>query len=183
MSEEIKETFIEVIESDENLATPVDRKKMTGSMIEILPIPSAQSFCIKLGNTIEKCFNEYIVRMGVEIISDTMLDNRQADLYFEYNDDLYYFESKNNVNLDSEKSPAVSGKIFQMEKEVDIVGCLSFRAATKKELSKWASGKLVSYLYGYNDFFEIFEDKLEKNEYNEILNCIGNVYKKMLGAK
>ena len=49
MSEEIKETFIEVIESDENLATPVDRKKMTGSMIEILPIPSAQSFCIKLG--------------------------------------------------------------------------------------------------------------------------------------
>jgi len=116
--------------------------------------------------------------MGSDIISETILD-RQADLYFEYEGTEYYFECKNNVNLDTEKSPDVVNKLTRMITEVDIVGCVSFRADTKEQLSKWAKPDLKPYLYGYNDFFAIFDDDLKPQEYKQILSCIGNIYIKI----
>ena len=177
MSQMILNTFIETIESDKKLVAK--EPKLSGSMVEIIMvIQSSQSLNIRLGNTIECCFNNYIRRKGAEIVSSKMFKDKQADLYFSYNGKTYYFESKNNVNLDTEKSLATANKIAEMSKKVDTSGCVSFRASSKQELCKWAKNELKPYLFGYNDFFAIFEDSLEKDEYEKILEIIRKIYPK-----
>lgn len=53
----IKDIFIKTIKNDKRLIS-LQNEKNTGSFIEILNIPSNQSFVIRLGNTIEDCFKK-----------------------------------------------------------------------------------------------------------------------------
>jgi hypothetical protein len=171
----IKDVFIKTIKNDKRLIS-LQNDKNTGSFIEILNIPSSQSFVIRLGNTIEDCFKNY-VKEKATIVSETINSN-QADLYFLYNDLTYYFEVKNNVNLDTEKTKDVENKLFKALEKVNVVGCLSFRSATKEELNKFSKSALHKYLYGYNDFFKIFNEYLSKEDFEEIINTIKDVYVK-----
>jgi hypothetical protein len=175
LSEIILETFLDIINKDKNLSS-IKEKKENGSIIEILGLPSAQSLSIRLGNTIEDCFKEFSIRMGAEIISDTILDNRQADSYFEFDDCSYYFEIKNNVNLDTEKTKAVIEKITEAKKIVDVSGCVSFRSKNKDGLKRFAKPSLREHLYGYNDYFNIFEENLTDKEYKIIIDCIREIF-------
>lgn len=169
----IKEIFIKTIKNDKRLIS-LQNEKNTGSFTEILNIPSSQSFVIRLGNTIEDCFKNY-VKEKATIVSKT-INASQADLYFLYNDLTYYFEVKNNVNLDTEKTKDVESKLFKALEKVNVVGCLSFRSATKEELKRFSKPALYKFLYGYNDFFKIFKEELSKEDFEEIIDTIKNIY-------
>jgi hypothetical protein len=173
-SNKIREIFEEVIKNDINLVKKQAIKE-TGSFSEILPIISSQSFLIKLGNTIEKCFQLYVKEINGETIN-SVINGSQADLYFIKNNVKYYFEIKNNVNLDTEKSIAVVKKITDMWKYADISACLSFRKATNEEFSKFSKPILQPYIYGYNDFFDIFGDYLSETDFDEIIEEILAVF-------
>jgi len=170
----IKEIFINTIRGDISLKKE-QSKKETGSFAELLGFPSVQSFSIKLGNTIESCFRNYVLSKGI-VLSKGSLGGHQIDLLFEYEDTKYYFEIKNNVNLDTEKSIAVVKKITDMWKYADISACLSFRKATNEEFSRFSKPILQPYIYGYNDFFDIFGDYLPEADFNEIIEEILAVF-------
>lgn len=169
----IKEIFTQTIKGDKNLVNK--KHKESGSFLEILGIPSSQSLTIKLGNTIEKCFKNYITDKGAKVLFLTK-HGRQLDLHFSFGGTTYYFEIKNNVNLDTEKTKAVINKLEQMKDIAEIRGVLSFRASSKKELEKFAKPSLRSYLFGYNDFFSIFGENLTNENFDDILKTIKNIF-------
>ena len=175
-SNKIREIFEEIIKNDTNLVKKQSIKE-TGSFSEILPIVSSQSFLIKLGNTVEKCFQVYIKEINGETIN-SVINGSQADLYFIKNKVKYYFEIKNNVNLDTEKTTSVVNKINLALPLVNIAGCLSFRNDRKEKLFKFCKPKLKDYIYGYNDFFNLFEDELDEKDFSIILNTISSILKK-----
>lgn len=143
--------------------------------MELLFPQSQQSFCIKVGNCIEKCFKEYILSKGIELFDKIEIKNegvRQADLFFIYKNKKYYFEIKNNINLDTEKAPAVLHKLNGAD--VDIKGVLIFRFDKKENC--FIHKCFDEYVYGYNDFFSIFNDELTAENFEKILNLLRRKY-------
>lgn len=97
---------------------------------------------------------------------------RQADLYFKYNNKKYYFEIKNNVNLDTEKTKEVKEKLDLAE--TDVKGILTFRFDKKENC--FIKKTFYNYIFGYNDFFSIFNENLTKEEFNSIIALLRNKF-------
>lgn len=97
---------------------------------------------------------------------------RQADLYFKYNNKKYYFEIKNNVNLDTEKTKEVKEKLDLAE--TDVKGILTFRFDKKENC--FIKKTFYNYIFGYNDFFSIFNKNLTKEEFNSIIALLRNKF-------
>ena len=149
-------------------------QKQTGSMVELLYPNSLQSFCIKVGNCIELCFKNYIKSKQL-LLSEKISINgieRQADLYFKYNNKKYYFEIKNNVNLDTEKTKEVKEKLDLAK--TDVKGVLTFRFDKKENC--FIKKTFYNYIFGYNDFFSIFNENLTKEEFNSIIALLRNKF-------
>lgn len=150
------------------------RTKLSGSMVELLYPNSLQSFAIQMGNCIEKCFKNYILSKKISLQDTIEINNetRQADLYFKLNEKTYYFEIKNNINLDTEKTKEVLEKIECAN--VDVKGVLTFRFDTEK--NSFIKKSFSSYVFGYNDFFKMFDEKIDKEEYKNIICLLKSKY-------
>lgn len=173
----VKDLFIDTIKNYK-FGKP-KQKAITGSMKELIcPEANYQSFCIKLGNCIELCFNNYIKSRNAIIIDKTItIDNnkRQADLYFEYNGFTYYFESKNNINLDTEKIIDVNTKVAFAP--TDFKGVVAFRFLENDEIPNNLKSKFTKCeLCSINRFLSIFNDKMSKEDFNEIISLIRKIY-------
>lgn len=150
------------------------RTKETGSMAEVIFTTSIQSFNIQLGICIEKCFKDFVHRKNISTIEKIQIGNeeRQADLYFVYNEKKYYFEIKNNINLDSEKRQDVIDKIKNAN--TDIKGVLTFRYNKRENCHIDKLPKDI--IWGYNDFFSLFGEELTEDDYNKLITLIRRRY-------
>lgn len=180
----MKEIFKQVIKNWEFNGKP--KNKITGSMKEvIIPDDGFQSFTIQLGNCIEKSFNEYVKSKGASIVSDSITidgEVRQADLYFSYKGNTYYFESKNNINLDTEKTKDVNTKVINAP--TDFKGVVTFRFVNKEDIPLNLLRKFVyCKIYTINDFLKIFGEEITEEDWNEIVEVIKEKYKEFSNQK
>ena len=81
-----------------------------------------QSQSIRFGKIFEKFIKDLIKSRGYELINEGLIDvyetgsktnkgKKDLDICFIKEETIYYFESKLNLNLDSEKSKATDNKI------------------------------------------------------------------------
>jgi len=170
--EEVKNTFF----------NKKNKTEETGSFLELLKLPSSQSISIKIGNVLEKSYNKLIFNInGVENIKDGMISNHQIDLLFLYNNCIYYFEIKNNINLDTEKTRETFNKIKDVEgallKKYDNVvsKILVNRFPTKEKMKFFKNPISKNDLIGYSDFFDLFNVSVSEAEWKEFFNYVGEV--------
>ena len=178
----IRDIFIDTIANDKRLL-PRKNKKLKGSFKEVIfgCIDEMQSFSIRCGNTVETCFVNYLTSKGISLIESPFRHDK-PDLYFIYNGQKFYFEMKNNINLDTEKTISVANKILRFQEEGAISGCLTFNTLstsfdTEVIKSLHCKEPLASLLYGYNDFFNIFGENLSREEYSEIIAEFNKVWR------
>jgi hypothetical protein len=155
----------------------------SGSFVELLfPTTSAQSINIKMGNVVENSFKKFVAETAKNLIEEEKNNiNNQLDLLFFYNDFIYYFEVKNNLNIDTEKSKATSNKISEIQNYLNkkygekvIAKALSARYDTIKNIKNTK----IKYInktntYGYSDFFNIFEISVSIKEWEEFFKKVG----------
>lgn len=171
------------------LDDPYDPKtaKKVGSFKEILfpDIFSTQSVSIRLGNIMEKVYNDFILLCGIKDLRAANPRNQvghQLDLLFECNDIIYYFESKLMGNLDTEKSKVTMDKIWNVERY------LKSKYPNNKIVAKMLCGRFArradvfgvklpvspEHIYGYAEFFELFGIQVSKEEWNDFFAGIGD---------
>jgi len=146
------------------------KKKNTGSMTEIMGLPSSQSIAIKMGNVLEEAYNKFVDEKAQSIRKELQKQvPHQIDIAFIFGNIVYYFESKANLNLDTEKSKVTIDKVKEIEKKLKelypsyrvVAKCLSSRYRTGKETKNVKTNIIpLESIYGYKEFFEIFEESL-----------------------
>ena len=166
--------------------------KITGSFIELLDVPRYQSICIKLGTIFERSINYYInnneINVDNMITIHPKINNKQIDCIFKKDNTIYYFEIKNNINLDTEKSKAVYDKVLEIEKYLKnlypeskiISGILTMRFSNRDIINrcnivKKPIDKLI--IYGYTDFFSIFNLDMDEEYFMILINNIKEILK------
>ena len=111
------------------------------------------------------------------------IGSHQVDVLFEYKNTIYYFESKNNMKLDTEKSIKSKDKLIYIRK------FLKRKYKSKKIICKFVNMWVYnsdnmdyikspihkSDIYGYVDFFHIFDINVSKREYNKLLSSIKKI--------
>lgn len=188
MFKEFKEEFLKRV-SEINY-----EKKETGSLSELIFSSSQNSFLIKIGKSLEDCFNKYSESRSERNLKPYIKEHilqyfgkqRDLDILFEINGKIYYFEVKSNLNLDTEKSKATADKVIEIgeflrvhfpEKEV-IYGVLSGRYGRRSEINHPIKGILKDIkLFGYKDFFEIFDLTVNTDEWEDMFKEAGKYYK------
>jgi hypothetical protein len=166
--------------------------KITGSFIELLDVPRYQSICIKLGTIFERSINYYINNNEINVVNmitmHPKINNKQIDCIFKKDNTIYYFEIKNNINLDTEKSKAVYDKVLEIEKYLKnlypeskiISGILTMRFSNRDIINrcnivKKPIDKLI--IYGYTDFFSIFNLDMDEEYFMILINNIKEILK------
>lgn len=121
-----------------------NKKRDPLSLSYLIDRTLSQSNCIKLGNGIEKIFQDIIMKYTkfTNIKPKNLKGKREKDHLFQNSKDkiIYYSELKSNINLDTEKSKSTC------EKCIEIVEELKLQYPTYK--IKWC---LLSYRYKHND--------------------------------
>jgi competence protein ComGF len=154
-----------------------------GSFRELLfPTTSMQSICIKMGNVLENAFNIFVKENAENLKeSEASIRGHQLDLYFKYEDTIYYFEVKSNINLDSEKGPATIDKVNDIKSylkdkygENVVAKVLVSRHATAKNLTNVNRAIFnKDSVIGYAEFFKIFGVEVSKNEWEDFFKKVG----------
>lgn len=161
-----------------------ETKKEKGSFCELLyrDLPSMQSINIKMGNCLERTW-----KLLISEESDVVFDARkkilghQIDILFHKNEETYYLESKNNLNIDTEKTIATYNKLvtirnFLEEEERQNV-------FSKVLNNRYSYGYLVkdfkypitqNDIMGYSELFEVFNVSVDKLEWENFFLDIGN---------
>lgn len=206
--------FKKIILKDVNNIKIFKSVKITGSFMELLDIPRYQSICIKLGQIFERSINSYIEQqdnngVGNRINLETEplpgeirnlqnmikihpnINNKQIDCIFKKDNTIYYFEIKNNINLDTEKSKAVYNKVLEVDEylknlypELKIIsGILTMRFSNRDiiniyKIVKKPMDKLI--IYGYTDFFSIFNLDMDEEYFMILINNIKEILKRNL---
>jgi hypothetical protein len=154
--------------------------KSSHSICAQLNLPSSQSCVSQLGFKTENTINQYInTYKNIKNMKNIYykIGPHQIDIIFEYQNVIYYFESKNNMKLDTEKSIKSKDKLIFIEKYLKqkykskIIIC--------KFLNMWISNSdtmnyikkpiIKSNIYGYSDFFSIFNINVSQKEYNKLI--------------
>ena len=162
-------------------------KDENGSFCELLKFPnlSKQSVSIKMGNVLEKIYNKFLNSFdGVENLKpvNKNISSHQIDLLFKKEDTIYYFESKLNLNLDTEKSKATINKVKTIESYLTkkypnnkIVAKLLSSRFDKSENVKFIKEKYIkkSDVFGYSDFFKLFDIMIRIKEWEDLFSEIG----------
>jgi len=151
------------------------KKKNNGSFGEIVwrHRPSHQCHNIKLGHVVEAVWNDSVksVDNNFKLIDDDRIDiggtSTQMDVLFvdDQSKKVYYFESKNNINLDTEKGPATAEKVEKVRNALEgkysgydvIAKILTGRYSTTSVIPKnlFKNNLTKDNIIGYNDFFEL----------------------------
>ena len=158
--------------------------KETGSLLELLNLPSSQSTVIKIGNIIEKSINEFIENFNgvtnLKNIHGDMINFRQIDTLFKYKKKVYYFEIKSNMNMDTEKSLQCKHKIEIVNtflkkhyKNFDVISkFLSVRYPNAEEVKYFKNPIEKHMIYGYADFFKLFNIKVNNKMWENMFKKI-----------
>lgn len=115
---------------DVNLKEKVKDLKLTYMKSSILiacglpKVVSTQSTLIRAGYIFENAFNKILEGCdGVKNINTrnktTKKGTKQVDIMFSYKNEIYYYESKLNLLLDSEKKKMSKSKIFKIQRELE----------------------------------------------------------------
>lgn len=147
-----------------------------------------QSQCIKFGNIYESSLNIALIdsKSGLKLLKIKLVEPKkkgkkiQIDLIFELNNELYYFELKTNLNLDSEKSKATNKKLEKLTKhfnldlsKYDKIHINMLSCWWKKEPGmKITTNKNV---YFMSDFFELVSCKTNEEEYYQMMKDFGKL--------
>jgi len=152
-------------------------KNKNQSVCQILNLPSSQSVVSQLGFITEKSVNEYIqTYSNINYLKNSYLNilNHQIDILFEYNNIVYYFECKNNIELDTEKSIKCKQKLqtiynfLKKEFKNKEICCkiLCMWTNTSLNNNSYIKNPLnINDIYGYNDFFNIFNISANNNQF------------------
>jgi len=162
--------------------------KTNGSMGELLWDGfSQQSTNIKFGHVIEKSFNDIIpedYRLPLTHIYLTgKTTQTQLDIIFRKENTVYYFESKNNINLDTEKMPACLDKISRVKDCLEelypqcfvVAKIFTARFSNVQDISKkfFKNGLTSDKVIGYNDFFDIVgETHVNEEDWHKIIRGV-----------
>ena len=166
------------------------KEKGNGSFCE-LTMPnfrfSLQSFNIRIGTLMEKVYNDFVSKFAINLKEKCDLKkikSKQIDILFEKDNLIYYFESKTNVNLDTEKSKATYNKIkmihkllsekFQSCKLQSFVLCSRFDRTEKYNKYVKTDYLPLSMIKGYADFFELFDTIVTTEEWEGFFKMIGS---------
>ena len=151
----------------------------------------SQSECIQMGIVMEKFLKNLISKTTphTNIKPKNTKGKKERDILF-INDDIktvYYFEIKNNINLDTEKSKETSRKIniICKELETEYQGfCIESALVSTRYLNSIEIPKIYVNKYnknnhrliGINDLLELVgsEIRFTFDEYKEIVNKLAN---------
>lgn len=166
-----------------NINFITNNKNNNTSLCSRLELPSSQSIVSQLGFKTENSINEY-VNTHSDVTNLRMMypkiGNHQVDVLFKYKKTIYYFESKNNLDMDSEKSIKSNEKIRNIKKFLK----KEFRGyrIVCKYLNMWIHGSNqmnrlkgrinVKDVFGYSGFFRIFGVHVTKSEFNKLQSCV-----------
>jgi len=156
--------------------------KSSGSITELLNIPhfSYHNITIQIGQNFEIAYR-YIAKKYAIYLEDTKNIPYQVDILFEKNKKIYYFESKLSLQFDSEKRIKIINKLKDIEnilkkhykdKEV-ICKILTSRYITSTEVKYSKIDKNL--IYGYGDFFNLFDRKISENEWQKMFDKLSSV--------
>jgi hypothetical protein len=175
--------FKEIIYEEVNnrIIIPSFEEKENGSFSELMFNKlSTQSVNIKMGNVLEESWKKFIsLSEGVQLENKRKIEDSQIDILFWF-DNVYYFECKNNINLDTEKSIATFNKIKKIEKFLKkdndnvISKVLVNRYNTTANMKFYKTPLTKEDLYGYNDVFNIFGINVLKEEWESFFKDVGN---------
>lgn len=149
-----------------------------------------QSQCIRFGKIFENFLKQLIKSKEYTLINEDLVDvystgsktskgKKDLDICFIKDDIIYYFESKLNLNLDSEKSKATDKKITEItdylkeqNSEKSIFSAL-ITCWWEKEEGMYITTK--TNLLFMRDFFEILDIEVTKEEYYKLMAEFGSM--------
>jgi hypothetical protein len=149
-----------------------------------------QSQSIKFGKIFEKFIKDLIKGQGFELINEEYVDvygigsktnkgKKDLDICFIKGDTIFYFESKLNLALDSEKSKATDDKIVEItnylvenNKDMKVVSGL-ITCWFEKEKNMVITPK--TNLFFIQDFLELIGIEIEKEEYYNMMSDFGKL--------
>lgn len=176
-------TFKEIVLEDveKNIIKAQKKKKEDGSFGELLfKSFSLQSVNIKMGHVIERSWKKFVSSVeGASIDSVNMIEGSQVDILFDYNGTKYYFESKNNLNIDTEKTIATKNKVekikdFLLKENNNVVAKILMNRYSSNETAKFYKSPITKNdIYGYSQFFNIFGIEVTKEDWEDFFLEVG----------
>jgi len=149
-----------------------------------------QSQSIRFGKIFQKFIKGLITSKGYELINENLLDiyetggttkkgKKDLDICFIKENTIFYFESKLNLNLDSEKSKATDNKIlditnYLIDKNKDLnvfSGIITCWWEKEEGLSITTKTNLIF----FKDFLEILSIESTKEEYYNLMSEFGSM--------
>ena len=147
-----------------------------------------QSQCIKFGNIFESSLNAALIDsesgltlLEIKLVTPSEKGKKiQIDLIFELKNQLYYFELKTNLNLDSEKSKATNKKIDKLTKHFNLDLSKYDKIHTNILNCWWKKEKGMNIttnknVYFMSDFFELISCKTNEDEYYQMMKDFGKL--------
>jgi len=149
-----------------------------------------QSQSIRFGNIFQDVIKDFACSCGAIVSGEHFLDiynkgtdvknnkgHKDMDIFFEYNNVIYYFECKTNLDLDSEKSKATNKKVIDI---IDYLGNREIKKVVGGVLSCWyeKEEKLtvkVDNVFFMKDLFNILKYEISKDKYYNIMKEYGKL--------
>jgi hypothetical protein len=149
-----------------------------------------QSQSIRFGKIFENFIKSLIKSKGYELINEELIDvyrtgsetnkgKKDLDICFIKDDNIFYFESKLNLNLDSEKSKTTDDKISEItdyliteNKDVNVISGLITCWWEKEEGMSITTKTNLLFM---KDFLELLDIKSTKKEYYTMMSDFGKM--------
>jgi hypothetical protein len=149
-----------------------------------------QSQSIRFGKIFENFIKSLIKSKGYKLINEELIDvygtgsktnkgKKDLDICFIKDDNIFYFESKLNLNLDSEKSKATDDKISEItdyliteNKDVSVFSGLITCWWEKEEGMSITTKTNLLFM---KDFLELLDIKSTKEEYYNMMSDFGKM--------
>lgn len=173
--------------TEKNLSYLKEKDDNSFNIKKLLGVNLTQSQAIRFGNMFQNFIKDVITSAGGEVVNQQFADiygtgtksnkgKKDVDIWFKYDNKIYYFEVKTNLDLDSEKSKATDSKVDAISswmksnyKDCDVVsGVLS--CWYTKETGLPVKVKNVFYM---GDLFKILDIRLSSDEYYSIMKDFG----------
>lgn len=185
-------SFSKIVLTDKNIkALQKKQKKQSFSIKTLLGLDTlTQSQSIRFGHVFEDILKDSLTYNNIEVLDtrflyletkgDSKRKKTEADLLFRFNKTLYYFESKTNLNLDSEKCVATDKKINDITnhlishmKEFKCDNIISGCITCWYEADIKLHNKLKTKIFFMKDFFELIHYNVTEREYNNTMLKLG----------
>jgi hypothetical protein len=149
-----------------------------------------QSQSIRFGKIFENFIKSLIKSKGYKLINEELIDvygtgsktnkgKKDLDICFIKDDNIFYFESKLNLNLDSEKSKATDDKISEItdyliteNKDISVFSGLITCWWEKEEGMSITTKTNLLFM---KDFLELLDIKSTKEEYYTMMSDFGKM--------